>query len=255
MNDSTPPCDSTPSLLVSICTYNERGNLQPLIESIHEHAPDAHIVVVDDGSPDGTGELADQLAEADPRIHVLHRAGKQGLGTAILAAVAYAMEHHYDLWLNLDADFSHHPKYIPALRSAMDQADVAIGSRYVPGGGIVDWGLKRRVMSFAINTYARTLLRLPIRDTSGSYRCYRLARLRELDFTLFKARGYAVLQELLYRCRRIGCRFVEVPIVFEDRRVGQSKINYGEVRAALTVIARLSAESLTGKRVTKAGEE
>ncbi|QDU54253.1 Undecaprenyl-phosphate mannosyltransferase [Aeoliella mucimassa] len=241
-----------PQLLVSICTYNERENLPPLVESIHEHAPDAHILVVDDGSPDGTGELADQLAESDPRFRVLHRAGKQGLGTAILAAVNYAIEHHYDQWLNLDADFSHHPKYIPAIRAAMGHADVVIGSRYVPGGGTVDWGFKRRAMSWAINTYARTLLRLPVRDTSGSYRCYRLDRLRELDFSLFKARGYAVLEELLYRCRRIGCRFAEVPIVFEDRRYGQSKINYGEVFAALRVIASLSLESLTSKRVTKA---
>lgn len=239
------------SLLVTLCTYNERENLRPLIESIHQHASDVEVLVVDDGSPDGTGELADELANSDPRVKVIHRAGKLGLGTAILAAVDYALRQDYEFWLNLDADFSHHPKYIPALRQAMNSADVAIGSRYIDGGGITDWGLKRRMMSWAINTYARTLLRLPIRDTSGSFRCYRLDRLRELDFDLFKARGYAVLQELLYRCRRIGCQFQEVPITFEDRRHGESKINYREVFAALRVIAQLSFESSYSKRVTK----
>lgn len=240
-----------PKLLASLCTYNERENLAPLIEAIHQHAAEAHVLVVDDGSPDGTGQLADELAAADPRIHVLHRPQKMGLGTALLAAVDYAMQHDYEFLLNLDADFSHHPKYIPALVEAMQHADVAIGSRYVAGGGIADWGLKRRLMSRAINAYARTLLRLPISDTSGSFRCYRLSKLRQLDFTLFKARGYAVLQELLYRCRRTGCRFAEVPIVFEDRRHGQSKINYREVVAALWVIARLGVESLFAVRVAK----
>lgn len=238
-------------LVVSICTYNERDNLQPLIEAIHHHASDADVVVVDDGSPDGTGELADQLAAADPRIHVVHRPHKMGLGTALLAAVDYADTHDYEFLLNLDADFSHHPRYIPALRAAMDQADVAIGSRYVAGGEIEDWGAKRKVMSWAINTYARTLLRLPLRDTSGSFRCYRMAKLGQLDNSLFKARGYAVLQELLYRCRRLGCTFAEVPITFENRRHGQSKINYREVAAALSVILRLGVESLFNKRVVR----
>lgn len=242
---------SQPTLLVSLCTYNECENLETLVAAIHQHAPDAHVVVVDDGSPDGTGQLADQLAQADERIHVLHRPQKMGLGTALLAAIEYASDQQYDLLLNLDADFSHHPKYIPSLIEAMEVADVAIGSRYTAGGSIADWGLKRRLMSYAINTYARTLLRLPLRDTSGSFRCYRVSKLKELDFELFQARGYAVLQELLYRCRRIGCRFAEVPIVFEDRRFGESKINYREVAAALWVILRLSLESLFLRRVAK----
>ena len=234
-----------------MCTYNERDNLEPLITAIHEHAPDADVVVVDDGSPDGTGQLADELAAADARVHVLHRPHKMGLGTALLAAVAYAIEHDYEFLLNLDADFSHHPRYIPSLRSAMEHSDVAIGSRYVPGGQIEQWGTRRKIMSWAINAYARTLLRLPLSDTSGSFRCYRVAELRKLDFSLFKARGYAVLQELLYRCRRLGCRFAEVPITFANRRHGQSKINYREVAAALSVILQLGVESLYGARVVR----
>jgi dolichol-phosphate mannosyltransferase len=241
-----------PLLLVSLCTYNERENLQPLLESIHEHAPDADVLVVDDGSPDGTGELADELAAAGKRVHVLHRPHKMGLGTAHLAAIKYAIERRYEYLLNLDADFSHHPRYIPELCQAMDRADVAIGSRYVAGGATENWGAKRKAMSWAINAYARTLLRLPLNDTSGSFRCYRVAELEKLDLSLMKARGYAVLQELLYRCRRIGCRFAEVPITFENRRFGESKINYREVAAALRVILQLSCESLVGKCVTVA---
>ncbi len=218
--------------------------------AIHHHAPRADVLVVDDGSPDGTGQLADQLAAADPRVQVLHRPQKMGLGTALLAAIDTAIARDYDLLLNLDADFSHNPKYLPALLDAMQRADVVIGSRYVAGGSVGDWPARRKLMSGAINAYARTLLRLPLRDTSGSFRCYRLAKLKQLDFTLFKARGYAVLQELLYRCRRIGGTFAEVPITFENRRFGESKINYREVIAALWVILQLSVESLWGRRVT-----
>ncbi len=174
-----------------------------------------------------------------------------GLGTALLAAVNYAIEHRYDLLLNLDADFSHRPSYIPDLLAAMNHADVAIGSRYVVGGSADDWGLTRQLMSWGINTYARTLLRLPVHDTSGSFRCYRVAKLADLDLTLVKARGYAVLQELLYRCRRTGCRFAEVPITFDNRRFGESKINYREAAAALWVILQLGCENLVGTRVAK----
>lgn len=227
-------------LLVTLCTYNERDNLAPLIAEIWRFAPDAEILVVDDGSPDGTGKVADELADADPRVHVLHRPGKLGLGTATVAAFQYGVEHGYDLLINLDADFSHHPRYIPSLLTAMDQADVAIGSRYVAGGGVVGWGLRRHFMSRAINWYARTLLRLKTRDNSGAYRCYRVAKLREMDLDRFLARGYAIQEETLYRCRRCGCRFQETPIIFEERRYGNSKINLGESIAACWIILRLA---------------
>lgn len=240
-------------LLVTLCTYNERDNLEPLIAEVHRHAPDAHVLVVDDHSPDGTGELADGLAQQDERIHVLHREGKQGLGTAILAGFRYAIEHGYGFVLNMDADFSHHPRYIPALREAMQTADVAIGSRYVPGGGVEGWGWKRHFMSGGVNWYARLLLGLKTRDNSGAFRCYRIARLAELDFDRIRARGYAFQEEILYRCRRVGCRFAEVPIVFEDRRYGESKINWKEAASALWVIFRLGMENLLRVPVGRSG--
>lgn len=227
-------------LLVTLCTYNECENIAALIPEIWRYAPEAHILVIDDNSPDGTGKIADDWAARDGRVHVLHRLGKMGLGTATLAGFRYGVANGYSLLINMDADFSHHPRFIPALLASMDRADVAIGSRYVVGGGVVGWGLRRHFMSRAINLYARTLLRLKTRDNSGAYRCYRVAKLRELDLDRFVARGYAVQEEILYRCRRAGCRFDEVPIVFEDRRHGSSKINMAESIAAGWIILRLA---------------
>ncbi len=230
-------------LLVTLCTYNERDNVAALIPEIWRYAPHADILVIDDHSPDGTGALADEWAVREPRVRVLHRPGKLGLGTAMLTGFHYAFEHGYEFLVNLDADFSHPPRFIPALLALMDRADVAIGSRYVVGGGVVGWGLRRHFMSRAINCYARTLLRLKTRDNSGSYRCYRLEKLKEIDFSRFLSRGYAFQEEILYRCRRIGCRFAETPIVFEERRYGSSKINLKESLAAGWNILRLA---LTG---------
>jgi dolichol-phosphate mannosyltransferase len=238
-------------LLVTLCTYNERENLGEIIPEIFRFAPHANILVIDDNSPDGTGQLADDLAARDGRVHVLHRAGKLGLGTATLAGFAYAIEQGYDLLINLDADFSHHPRHLPALLECMSRADVSIGSRYVVGGGVVGWGLKRHLMSQGINWYARLLLRLHTKDNSGSYRCYRIAKLRELDLSKFRARGYAFQEEVLYRCRRIGCRFEETPIMFEDRRYGESKINLREVFEALRVLLVLGWDNVRGVPVTK----
>jgi dolichol-phosphate mannosyltransferase len=226
-------------LLVTVCTYNECENLPALIPEIHQYAPQADILVIDDNSPDGTGKIADDWAARDSRIKVLHRPGKLGLGTATLAGFRYAIEHDYTLVLNLDADFSHHPKYIPSMLGCVGTADVVIGSRYMPGGGVVGWGLKRKLMSQGINLYARLLLGLKTRDNSGAFRLFRVARLRELDFNAIVSRGYAIQEEILYRCRKIGCTFAETPIMFEDRRYGKSKINMREAALALWIILRL----------------
>lgn len=236
-------------LLVTLCTYNERENLEILIPEIHNHLPEAHILVIDDNSPDGTGEYAKELGQQDSRIHSIHRKGKLGLGTATIAGFRYAIEHHYDLVLNLDADFSHPPRFMPDLVAATAEADVAIGSRYIPGGKIEGWGPKRYFMSGAINWYARLLLGLKSRDCSGSFRCYRVPRLAEIDFALLRAKGYAFQEEILYRCRRVGCTFKEVPFTFEERRYGSSKINMGEAFSALWVMFVLGIENCLGKRV------
>lgn len=226
-------------LLITLCTYNERENLSALIPEIQQYAPQADILVIDDNSPDGTGALADEWAARDSRVRVLHRSGKLGLGTATIAGFRYAIEHDYTLLMNLDADFSHHPRHIPALLECAERADVVIGSRYVPGGGVVGWGLRRKLMSRGINGYARLFLGLKTHDNSGAYRCFRVERLRQLDLDAFIARGYAAQEEILYRCRRIGCTFAETPITFDDRRYGRSKINMREVLAALVIIPRL----------------
>lgn len=236
-------------LLVTLCTYNEIENIERLIPEILAVEPNANILVVDDNSPDGTGDLADKMGEADSRIRVLHRERKQGLGSAILAGFRYGIEHGYDDLINMDADFSHHPRHLPAIRECMSRADVGIGSRYVAGGGVVGWGFLRHFMSRGINFYARWLLWLSTKDNSGSYRCYRVSKLKELDLDLVRSRGYAFQEEILYRCRRIGSRFEESPITFEDRRYGTSKIGWSEVFAALWVIFYLGIENLFGARV------
>ncbi len=247
--DTGVPNMNAPRLLVTLCTYNEGQNLPLLIPDIHSVAPDADVLVIDDNSPDGTGDLADEMATHDSRIKVLHRSGKLGLGTATMAGFQYGVEHGYDQLLNLDADFSHHPRYIPALRECLERADVAIGSRYVQGGGVQGWGFKRHFMSRGINFYARCLLGLKTRDNSGSFRCYRVSKLAEIDFARVRARGYAFQEEILYRCRRVGCSFEETPIVFEDRRFGTSKIDWKESVAALWVIFRLGIDNVLRLRV------
>jgi dolichol-phosphate mannosyltransferase len=233
-------------VLVSLATYNERDNLGPLVRDIHAAVPAADVLVVDDNSPDGTGRLADELARTDSRVHAVHRAGKLGLGTAILTAMRYAIDHDYDLLVNMDADFSHHPRYLPALLAGMKRHDVMIGSRYVRGGGVVNWPLPRRLMSAAVNTLVRLLLRIPAHDTSGAYRCYRVAKLRRTDLDRLLSRGYSFQQEVLYRCRRAGCSIGETPIVFENRRAGASKVNPHEAARSIAVLLRVGVQSLFG---------
>lgn len=233
-------------VLVSLATYNERDNLEPLIREVHAVVPTADVLVIDDNSPDGTGKLADDLAHADPRIHVMHREGKLGLGTAILAGMRYAMEHKYDLLINMDADFSHHPRYLPAILAGMKKNDVMIGSRYIKGGGVENWPLSRRLMSLGVNSVVRLLMRIPARDTSGAYRCFRVAKLRQTNLKQLWSRGYSFQQEVLYRCRLAGSRIGETPIIFENRRAGASKVNLREAVRSMTVIVLVGIQAIFG---------
>ena len=233
-------------VLVSMATYNERDNLVPLIAEIHQTLPAADVLVIDDNSPDGTGQLADELAAADARVRVLHRAGKLGLGTAVLAGMRYAQDHNYHLFVNVDADFSHHPRYLPALLAGMGRHDVMIGSRYVPGGGTVNWPLSRKLMSWGVNTLSRLLLRIPAHDTSGGYRCYSVSHLRRTNLDHLLSNGYSFQEEVLYRLVRAGGRIGETPIVFEDRRAGASKVNPREVVRSLAILFSLGVQSIFG---------
>ena len=232
--------------LVTLATYNEFENLPPLLTEILEVDPTLEILVIDDNSPDGTGVWCQTQSLLEPRLHCLRREGKLGLGSATIAAMRYAIAEGFDWVLNMDADFSHHPRYIPSIMAAREKVDVVIGSRYVKGGGVSGWPLKRKIMSQCVNFYARNLLGLPLRDCSGAFRCYRTSVLKKIDFSGILAMGYAFQEEILWRMKMAGARFCEVPIVFEDRRYGTSKINMREARQALSVIARLGVKNWFG---------
>lgn len=237
--------------LITLCTYNEADNLRDLIPELLSLVPDATVLVIDDNSPDGTGQLVAAMGAQDPRIRVIHRSGKLGLGTATLAGFQYAIENQFDCLVNLDADFSHRPEYVPQLMAKMSEFDVVIASRYVAGGGVAGWTRLRKLMSQLINIWARLLLGLRSADNSGSFRCYRVSKLDEIDWDLTIAGGFAFQEEILYRCRQVDCRITEIPIVFEDRRHGVTKINLRESIAAVWVILRLGVQRLLRRRVRR----
>ncbi len=233
-----------PRVLVMTATYNERENLPGLCEEVFETLPEVQLLVVDDNSPDGTGKWAAERAARDDRFHAIHRQGKQGLGTAIIAGMKWAIEHDFDYIINIDADYSHNPRYLPAIVAGMEPADappvdVMIGSRYTAGGGVDGWPWHRRLMSRMVNIYARWFLWLGAQDCSGGYRCYRTSTLKQIDFSTIRSRGYSFQEEILWRLKKVGARIGETPIVFTDRRWGESKINKSEAWAALRIIARL----------------
>jgi dolichol-phosphate mannosyltransferase len=218
---------------VVLPTYNERDNLPAIVPQILDAAPEIDVLVVDDSSPDGTGALADELGRADPRVRVLHRPRKEGLGRAYLAGFDVALRAGYGLVLEMDADFSHDPGALPLLLAAAKNADVVLGSRYVEGGGTANWGAGRRLLSRAGSLYARTILRLPVRDLTGGFKCFRREVLEGLDLPSVTTSGYAFQIELTWRAIRRGFRVVEVPITFADRRVGKSKMSRRIVAEAL----------------------
>jgi dolichol-phosphate mannosyltransferase len=241
------PSPRIPRTLIAVATYNERDNLATLLAEIHQYAPAAEVLVIDDNSPDSTGELADDLASQHAWLHVVHRAGKLGLGTALVLAMRYAMEQNYDLLVTMDADGSHSPVYLPKLLAGMERNDLMIGSRYVPGGGTKNWPMSRQWMSWGVNTLARVLMHLPARDCSGNYRCYRVEKLRQAHLERIVSHGYSFQEEVLYRCRQTAhCRIGETPIVFEDRRAGVSKMNRYEVVRSLAVLLRLGLAAFFG---------
>jgi dolichol-phosphate mannosyltransferase len=233
-------------VLVVVPTYNERENLEPLLTRLHAAVPGADVLVVDDASPDGTGELADALAAADPRVRVLHRPGKAGLGAAYLAAFAVALRGEYAVVVEMDADGSHAPEDLPALLAALDcpddPADVVLGSRYVPGGQVVNWAAHRRLLSRGGSLYARLALGVGIRDMTGGYRAFRRQVLEELDLEDVASQGYCFQIDLAWRALQAGFRVREVPITFVERERGASKMHGAIVGEALWRVSRWGVE-------------
>ena len=217
--------ETKPSTLIIIPTYNERENLPRLVEAIHEEVPFLHVLVVDDNSPDGTGEEADRLAGEDERIHVMHRSGKLGLGTAYLQGFDYALQHDYELIFEMDCDFSHQPKHLPQFLETIEDADLVLGSRYVQGGGTENWPLKRKVLSRGGSLYARTILGLKFRDLTGGFKCFRRQVLESINLEQIRSEGYAFQIEMTWRAYQKGFRIKEIPIVFVERESGVSKMS------------------------------
>lgn len=230
--------------LVAVATYNEMENLPELVQKIGESLPDADVLVVDDGSPDGTGDWAAEREKEDSRFFLIERGAKKGLGTAVLEAFRFAVDRGYDYLINMDADFSHPPETLPRLveTAEAERADVVIGSRYVRGGKIVGWPFRRKVMSRGINFLARVALGLSTKDNSGSFRCYRVEALRRLDPARIRSRGYSFFEEILFRLKQAGATFREIPITFTDRVRGSSKINKKEAVGALLLLTRIGLE-------------
>ena len=227
-------------VLVVVPTYNERDNLPAIVAAVHAALPEADLLIVDDNSPDGTGQIADELAKTDTQVSVLHRQGKLGLGTAYIAGFKHALKRNYQYLFEMDCDFSHDPQYLPVmLARARAGADLVLGSRYVAGGGTVNWGPVRKLISRGGSLYARTILGVGVHDLTGGFKCFRRHVLESIDLDHVSAQGYGFQIEMTYRVVKGGFRVEEVPIVFVDRRVGQSKMSKKIFVEALTLVLKL----------------
>ncbi|OXM69679.1 polyprenol monophosphomannose synthase [Amycolatopsis vastitatis] len=229
-------------VLVVIPTYNERENLGPILDRLHKALPDVHVLVVDDGSPDGTGELADERAAANERVHVLHRTEKAGLGAAYVAGFRWGLAREYNTIVEMDADGSHAPEDLPRLLDAVGDADLAIGSRYVPGGSVVNWPLKRQILSRGANVYSQIALGMRTRDITAGFRAYRRPVLEKLALDEVNSHGYCFQIDLTIRTADAGFEIVEVPITFTEREIGESKMNGSIIREAFLRVAKWGAE-------------
>ncbi|WP_219419698.1 polyprenol monophosphomannose synthase [Pseudonocardia nigra] len=244
MAPSSSDFEPSGPILVVIPTYNERDNLGPVLSRLHAAVPEAHVLVVDDGSPDGTGEFADAMAADDPRITVLHREGKSGLGTAYLAGFAAALRGDHQVVVEMDADGSHAPEELPALLAALEDADLVLGSRYVPGGAVRDWPVHREWLSRGANLYARLALGVPLRDITAGYRVFRRQVLEELDLEEVASQGYCFQIDMAWRAVQAGFRVREVPVTFTEREHGTSKMDTAVMTEAFWRVGRWGVERL-----------
>jgi dolichol-phosphate mannosyltransferase len=235
------PADGLDRVLVVIPTYDERENIEPIVTRVRAATPNVDILVADDGSPDGTGEIADRLAAEDPRVTVLHRRSKDGLGAAYLAGFAWAREQGYDVVVEMDADGSHQPEQLPRLLEALRGADVVLGSRWVPGGRVENWPAHRLLMSRGGNLYTRLALGIPLHDATGGFRAFRMTALDRLDLATVASQGYCFQVDLAWRAVQRGLRVVEVPITFVERVRGDSKMSGSIVRESLVRVTEWGA--------------
>jgi len=244
-----PMAAEVASLLVAIPTYNERANIEGLLTSLFELYPSAHVVVIDDASPDRTGELVAARAKEDSRIHLIRRDRKSGIGSAYRAAFAWALEQGFSLVVSMDADWSHDPRDISRLLQAVESADVVVGSRYVPGGRTENWPWSRLVLSRGANALARLLVGRHLSDWTSGFKCYRTSMLKVLPFGSggIDSEGYAFQVDILYHCHRAGFRISEVPIVFSDRREGRTKMSRVEVYRGVLTLFRIASGRLVGR--------
>ena len=233
--------------LVCVPTYNERNNLPQILPAILLQDPRLDVLVIDDGSPDGTGDLADRMAADESRIQVLHRAVKEGLGRAYLAGFRWALDAGYDYVLEMDADFSHDPKFLPAFMDAIQDADLVIGSRYSQGVNVINWPMARLLLSLGANQYAKFVTGLRVDDLTGGFKCFRRAALEAIDFSRVRSNGYAFQIEMSFRAWKKGFRIKEIPIVFTDRVEGQSKMSKKIVREAIWMVWSLRLRSMLGR--------
>jgi dolichol-phosphate mannosyltransferase len=233
--------------LVIIPTYNEQENIREIVPEILEKDPSIDILIVDDNSPDGTGRIADEMATKNLRMKVLHRETKSGLGTAYKTGFRYALENGYDYVFEMDADFSHDPKYIPDFLKAIKDADLILGSRYISGVNVINWPISRLLLSYYANVYTRWVTGLPVKDATGGFKCFRREILEKIDLDRVQSEGYSFQIEMSFKAWKKGFRIKEIPIVFEDRRVGQSKMSKKIVREAIWRVWKLRILSLFGR--------
>ena len=234
--------------LVIVPTYNEKFNIARLLPAILAQDASLEVLVVDDGSPDGTGAIVDAIAATNPRIHVIHREGKLGLGTAYIVGFRWALERKYDLVFEMDADFSHNPERLPEFLEAIKDADLVLGSRYQDGHvNVVNWPMSRLFLSYGANLYARAITGLPIFDATGGFKCFRRNVLESINLDAVKSNGYAFQIEMSFRAWKLGFRLVEIPIIFVDRTEGVSKMSKRIVREAVWMVWRLRWWALTGR--------
>ena len=232
--------------LIVTPTYNERKNIRELVSTLFELNPDFHILVVDDSSPDGTAEIVEELQADCTNLHLLLRNEKTGLGAAYIAGFNYALERDYEVVVQMDADMSHDPKDVPFLIEAIENADLAIGSRYISGINVVNWPLQRLIISYGANIYTRLVTRLPVRDATGGFKCWRREALEAINLDGVRSQGYSFQIEMTYRAWLKGFRITEIPIIFVDRTIGESKMTHSIMLEAAVMIPRLRIWKLFG---------